>query len=166
MSLEIVLIPLAFAAVSGWKAARGSNTSEREAIAAGQQAGLVRDTQGRTGLQVSSRMRDAGLLAQALQDAGAAVSASGDTLTAQWADVQAEFTRDDEGVWSAQLTGDVDEQRAVGIITAVDDAYGRRVQQALLETLRARAELAGMTIERETVEADESVTVTLAVGTA
>jgi hypothetical protein len=146
MSVEIVLIPLALAAVSAWKASR------KEPLPDGQQA-----------IQVGSRMRDETLLARALADTGAATDRTPHTLTASWSDVRAEFCRDEQGIWSARMTGSVDEARAIEIITAVDQAYGRQVQQTLLATLRVRASAAGMTIEDEHVDADQTVTLTLAV---
>lgn len=146
MSVEIVLIPLALAAVSAWKASR------KEALPNGQQA-----------VQVGSRMRDETLLANALADTGAVTTRTESTLNAAWSDVQAEFSRDDQGIWSARMTGTVDEARAINIITAIDQAYGRQVQQALLRTLRERAAAAGMTIEDEQIDAEQTVTLTLAV---
>lgn len=146
MSIEIVLIPLALAAVSAWKASRS------EALPNGQQA-----------VQVGSRMRDQRLLAQALADTGAITARTETTLSATWSEVLAEFTRDEQGIWSARMTGDVDEARAIDIIAAVDQAYGRQVQQALLRTLRERASSAGMTIEDEQIDSEQTVTLTLAV---
>lgn len=48
-----------------------------------------------------------------------------------------------------------------GIVAAVDAAYGRRVQQAVLTRLRERAPQAGMTIASETVGDTDTVTVVL-----
>lgn len=146
MSVEIILIPLALAAVSAWKASRS------EALPNGQQA-----------VQVGSRMRDEALLAKSLTDTGAVTTRTPDTLVAAWSEVQAEFSRDEQGIWSARMTGNVDQARAVDIITAIDQAYGRHVQQTLLQTLRERASSAGMTIENEQVDSDQTVTLTLAV---
>lgn len=146
MSVEIILIPLALAAVSAWKASR------KEELPTGQQA-----------IQVGSRMRDETLLANALSDTGAVTTRTEATLNASWSDVQAEFSRDEQGIWSARMTGTIDEARAINIITAVDQAYGVQVQQALLRTLRERAAAAGMTIENEQVDSEQTVTLTLAV---
>lgn len=146
MSVEIVLIPLALAAVSAWKASR------KEALPNGQQA-----------VQVGSRMRDESLLANALSDTGAVTTRTASTLIAAWSDVQAEFSRDQQGIWSARMTGTVDEARAINIITAVDQAYGLQVQKTLVRTLRERAAAAGMSIEDEQIDAEQTVTLTLAV---
>lgn len=146
MSVEIILIPLALAAVSAWKASR------KEELPTGQQA-----------IQVGSRMRDEALLANALSDTGAVTTRTDSTLNASWSDVQAEFSRDEQGIWAARMTGTIDEPRAINIITAVDQAYGMQVQQALLRTLRERAAAAGMTIENEQVDSEQTVTLTLVV---
>lgn len=147
MSIEIVLLPMAIAAVSAWNASRAE-----------------KDQQGRQVCHVQTRMRDAGLLAEALSDTGASVGVDAEVITADWLGVQAQFRRSEAGVWHVALSGDVDEEKAPAIATAVDQAYGRRVQQAVLQRLRERAEPAGMRIESERVEDDASVVVTLTVG--
>lgn len=146
MSIEIVLVPMAIAAVSAWNASRAE-----------------RDNAGQQVVRVQTRMRDAKLLVAALGDTGARVTVA-DIITADWAGVRAEFRRDDQGIWHVGMTGDIDEKRATAIALAVDQAYGRRVQAAVLERLRLQAAPAGMRIESEKVEEDQSITVTLAVG--
>lgn len=147
MSVSLVLIPLAIAAVSAWQA---SHTEK--------------DDSGRIICQVATRMRDRTLLAAALTGTGAVVQQSAERITADWQGVRAEFTRDEQGVWSAHLTGEVNDERAVQIVTSVDAAYGRQVQNAVLAKLRERAPTAGMTVESETTAADSSVTLVLTVG--
>lgn len=147
MSLEIVLVPLALAAFSAWKSSK-----------------QVQEQDGRTVCHVGSRMRNEELLWKALTDCGAAVAQQESSIVATWSGVQAQFMRDGQGIWTAHLTGEVDEARGLAIITAVDTAYGRHVQQTVLETLRARAGAAGMSVESESKAADESVTVVLTVG--
>ena len=149
MSVELILIPLALAAVSAWKASRTET-----------------DDSGRIVCQVETRMRDQTLLAAALSDTGAIVQQSTERITADWQGVRAEFTRGEQGIWSAHLTGEVDEGRAVEIVTSVDVAYGRQVQAAVLAKLRERAPAAGMTVESETTAEDASVTLVLTVGAA
>lgn len=117
MSVSIVLVPLAIAAISSWQA------SKKET-----------DVQGRTLCHVSTRMRDMTLLAAALSDTRAAVTAIGTTLVADWSGVRAEFARDADGIWQANFTGDIDEERAIGIVGAIDQAYG-------LQAARCRREV-------------------------
>lgn len=144
MSVSIVLVPLAIAGISAWKATR------KEV-----------DAQGRTICHVQTRMKDQGLLAAALRETRADVDVAADRLMARWQGVDAEFRRDDQGIWQANFTGDVDVERASSIVAAIDVAYGRQVQQAVLAKLRERAPAAGMSVASETVETDSSVTLVL-----
>lgn len=147
MSVSIVLVPLAIAAISAWQAGRQEVDSE-----------------GRTVCHVQTRMKDQGLLVAALRATHADVAVSSDSLAARWQGVDATFQRDDQGIWHANFTGDVDVERASSIVTAIDVAYGNQVQQAVLAKLRERAPAAGMSVVSETVEADDSVTLVLNVG--
>jgi hypothetical protein len=151
MSIEIVLIPLAIAAVSAWQAKRADTTTAPNGV-------LV--------CEVSTRMKDAHLLQRALQDTGAIVQVDGSDLTATWADVAARFTRDQQGVWSAHITGSVDEQRAIGIVTAIDQAYGRQVQSAVVARIRAHASESGLTLKSESVAENRTVTMVLEINQA
>ncbi|MET7392446.1 hypothetical protein ABZS66_02995 [Dactylosporangium sp. NPDC005572] len=146
MSVSLILVPLAVAAVSA---------------AHGLRAG--RDEQNRVVCQVQTRMRDAALLTLALHDAGAVVTGADQDLKAEWSGVQARFTRGTDGIWSAHFTGAVDEERAVDIVRAIDAAYGRQVQQAVLRRLRERAPAAGLRLESETVTPANEVRMVFAV---
>ncbi|SBT52546.1 hypothetical protein [Micromonospora auratinigra] len=145
MSISLILLPLAVASVAAAHAATD------------------RDDEGRTVCQVRTRMRDENLLAAALRDTGATVTAEAGALSADWAGVRAEFRRDADEIWSAHLTGDVDEARATAIVQAVDAAYGRQVQRAVVERLRDRAPVAGLRLESEQVAEDTSVRLVFAV---
>jgi hypothetical protein len=149
MSVSIVLVPLAIAAVSAWQAGRADV-----------------DDHGRVVCVVQTRMRDQGLLTAALRDSHAEVSHVDDRIEARWQGVEAQFVRDPDGIWQSHFTGDVDIDRASSIVAAIDVAYGRQVQQAVLAKLRERAPTAGMSVTSETVENDDSVTLVLAVGSA
>ncbi|PZG14689.1 hypothetical protein C1I95_21130 [Micromonospora craterilacus] len=146
MSISVVLVPLAVAAV-----------------VAVQGVAARRDQQGRVVCQVQTRMRDERLLAAALHDTAAVVGADRDTITADWAGVRANFQRDADGIWSAHFTGEVDEERAVEVVRAIDTAYGRQVQRAVLERLRQQAPAAGLRLESEQVTEDASVRLVFAV---
>lgn len=146
MSVEVLLVPLAFAAIKAWQANR-SDTGDP----------LV--------CQVSTRMRDVTLLSAALSDLGAEVTCSEAELTARWPDLSAQFARGAEGIWTAHVSGtEVDEARALDLVTRIDAAYGRRVQAAVLERIRDRAKDAGLQVESEVRDAEENVTLVLTVG--
>ena len=146
MSISLVLLPLAVAAVTA-----AHDRMER------------RTENGRLVCSVGTRMRDGGLLARAVEDTGASVEASAESLVIRWSDVTARFDRDAAGIWTAHFGGDVDEERARELVSLIDAAYGRRVQAAVLQRLRERAPAAGMRLESETVEDDASVTLVLTV---
>jgi hypothetical protein len=147
VSVSLILIPLAIAAVT---AAHGAQSA--------------RDKEGRVVLQVQTRMRDEKLLAAALRETGAVVTAAEQEITAGWDGLQAAFVRGEEGVWSAHFTGQVDESRAVDIVRSIDAGYGRQVQLAVLERLRERAPAAGLRLESETTTEDAGVRLVFAVG--
>ncbi|WP_446212947.1 hypothetical protein [Micromonospora sp. IBSANI012] len=146
MSISLLLVPLAVATVAAVHASSAD-----------------RDDDGRLVCQVQTRMRDANLLAAALRDTDAVVTVHGDELTATWAGVSADFRRGADGIWTAHLTGQVDEERAVGIVRAVDAAYGRQVQRAVLDRLRAQAPAAGLRLESEQITEDAAVRLVFAV---
>lgn len=146
MSVELVLIPLAIATIGAWQTSRTDHGAD-----------------GRTVCRVGTRMRDERLLQAALVDTGAMIRAEPGRLIADWQGVQATLVLGVDGIWGAHLVGDVDEPRAVSIITAVDEAYGRQVQAAVVERLKQRAPMAGMRVESQTVGDDDSVTMVLAV---
>ncbi|MDT0223760.1 hypothetical protein [Gordonia sp. AC31] len=144
MSISIVLVPVAIAAVSAWRASR----PERDPVT------------GRTVIGVQTRMRDTGLLTLALSDMQAQVHQHQDgSLIAQWQNTQAHFHQDPDGVWQVDFTGAIDTDSATSIVTAIDAAYGRQVQQAVLARLRERAPLAGMNVASEST--DDTGTITL-----
>jgi hypothetical protein len=140
MSVSLLLVPLAVAAVAVANGARAERTADGKVIC-----------------QVRTRMRDENLLGAALRATGAVVSAIGTDLQAGWDGVEASFRRDTEGIWSAHFTGAVTTERAVEIVTAIDAAYGRQVQQAVLDRIRDGAPAASLRLESENVAEDASV---------
>lgn len=143
MSIEIVLIPLAFAAVSAWQAKRAA------------------DELGAQHLEVGTRMRDPHLLAQALRHTNAVVTNEGERLVCTWGQVQAVMARSPDGIWSAHFSDQVDVEHATTLLRGVDAAYGHLVQQAVLARLKERAAASGMVVESEQVEEDRTVRLVL-----
>lgn len=143
MSIEIVLIPLAIAAISAWQAKSSADEAGRQVVAVG------------------TRMRDERLLTHALADIGAHVSRDSDTITATWGNAEGTFTKDANGIWTVHFVGDTDLDEATNVVAHIDAAYGLRVQTEVLARLRERAPAAGMEVESETIEDDHSVTLVL-----
>ncbi|ROT32163.1 hypothetical protein [Micromonospora sp. HM5-17] len=146
MSVSLLLVPVALAAAT---------------TVAGLASG--RDDDGRVVCEVQTRMRDENLLAAALRETGAAVTVRGHEIAVAWQGVQATFRRDQNGIWTASFTGEVDESRAIEIVRAVDAGYGRQVQRAVLDRLRERAPAAGLRLESEQTMEDEAVRLVFAV---
>ncbi|WP_432976419.1 hypothetical protein [Dactylosporangium sp. CA-233914] len=143
MSVSLILVPLVIAATAA-------------------HAGLTKGKDS-TVVKVETRMRDAALLAAALRDTRAAVTTEDADLVADWAGVRARFSRDERHIWTAHFTGDVDEARATDIVRAVDAAYGRQVQRAVLTRLTERAPAAGLRLESRSVTPDRAVRLVFAV---
>lgn len=137
---------MAVAAVTAWQA--------RRAV----------DEDGRTVVAVGTRMRNAELLQESLADLQAQVHVDGGVVTATWPRTQARFTRDASGVWTSHFVGETDPEQAVTIVRNLDKVYGLKVQRTVLERLRQRAPAAGMSVDSETVEQDNTVTLVLTVG--
>lgn len=146
MSVSLLLIPLTIAAAT---AATGLATG--------------RDQDDRVVCQVQTRMRDENLLAAALGETGALVTADNGQLDASWDGVRSTFRRGPDGIWAAHFTGDVDERRAVEIVRALDAGYGRQVQRAVLDRLRERAPAAGLRLESENTTEENAVRLVFAV---
>jgi hypothetical protein len=144
MSISIILLPMAVAGVAAV-------------------TGLAARRDDATVVQVQTRMRDEALLRAALAQTGAVTEPVAGGLVARWEGVTARFERGADGVWSAHFTGAADRDRAVEIVQAVDAAYGRQVQQAVLARLRDRAPAAGLRLESESVLADDAVRLVFAV---
>jgi len=147
MSISIVLIPLAFAAIA---AAKASSTSD--------------DQTGTVACQVRTRMRDPKLLQDALVGIGARLqSVSDSTIEFALDNNLTAMSRDDAGIWSAHFAPGIDAESALATVRTIDEAYGRRVQSEVLKRLRERAPFAGLRVESETIEDDSSVVLMLSV---
>ena len=146
MSVSLILVPLAVAAVSAAHGVRSARDDRQQVVC-----------------QVQTRMRDASLLAAALRATGAEVTVEDRKIVAAWKGVRARFTLNQDEIWEAHFTGAVDEARAVEIVHAIDAGYGLQVQRAVLERLREQAPAAGLRLESESVAADSSVRLVFAV---
>lgn len=168
MSVSLILIPAALAAVTAITAAGG--------IGALTQAGGTRDADhaeadavGDTGprpISVRTRMKDPDLLGEALRDIGAtAFARQGDDLTAVIDGVELTMARSEEGVWAAHFRRadglELAETEAAALVERLDAAYALRVQQTVATRIRERAATAGFELVSETRDADDTVTMVL-----
>lgn len=144
MSIELVLIPIALAAVSAAKAARLGSPTDGDRV------------------EVQSRLKDTRLLTAALADLGATIMwKADDSLAATLPQGELMLSRTGEAPWVAHFGDGWSQQAAVELIGQLDVAYGLHVQQTVLARLRERAPTAGMTVESERVEDDQTVTMML-----
>jgi hypothetical protein len=138
MSLELLLVPAAIAAVGAWRARVGRDAAT---------------------CAVQTRWRDNDVLMAALVDIGASsVTVEGGAVRAECDGMAVSFMRRDDDIVIAHFAADADPQRAVAIVEAVDDAYLRRVQDAVVERVRSRVDALGYTVVSESVDDDDTVT--------
>ncbi|WP_203137873.1 hypothetical protein [Microbacterium sp. JZ31] len=155
MSVTISLIPLALAAAGVFSAAGAAAAGDAIEARGGERAVAMR-----------TRLKDRGLLEQALSDIGATDIAVGDEVAAVVDDIRLAMTQDEDGIWQAHLTGDLPDaaltERGTRLLAELDTAYAARVQQAVAQRIRERAGDAGFELASEHREGD-TVTMTLTV---
>jgi hypothetical protein len=170
MSVSLILIPAALAAVSAVTAAGGagilslsgtdsSTDDERAATADGTEAGP-------RPIAVRTRMKDPDLLGDALRDLGAThVSVAADEISAVVDDIEVSMTRTPDGVWAAHFQRvdghELAESVAADIVERLDAAYALHVQQAVATRIRDRAAVAGFEVVSETRDDEDTVTMVL-----
>jgi hypothetical protein len=127
-------------------------------------ATLAAHTQAQAGVvTVRTRMRHRDLLARALVGLRAQVTDDGTAVTAAWEGRRITFTYGPEGVQVAHVDGPgLVPAEASRLVLSVDEAYAAEVQRAVVARLKDRAAQAGMRVESERVNADQSISVTLA----
>lgn len=158
MSVTISLIPLALAAaglLTAGTAAHAGDTLASRATASGEHAVAMR-----------TRLKDRGLLEQALADIGATDITVGEEVSAAFDDIRIAMQQDEDGIWQAHVTGDHSDgeltERGTALMAELDAAYALRVQQAVAQRIRERADEAGFELASEQREGD-TVTMTLTV---
>lgn len=175
MSVTLLLIPAALAAVTAAGAtglggvlsiAMGGDESAVEP-----EARDVPDVEERPApatVVVRTRMKDAGLLAAALESIGATgIRAGAEQIDATVDDVELRLTRTPEEIWqihAERSTGaDLTVAEAGELVERLDSAYAAQVQQAVAARIRGRASEAGFELVSETRDEDDTVTMVLTV---
>lgn len=148
MSVELVLVPLAIAAVAAARSRQEyptENSPDNE-------------------IHVQSRMRDQGLLIISLRELGATVRpVDQNTLLAETLDGDITMRRDSAGLWAAHFPQTWTLEKARTFIEDLDRAYGLQVQQAVIQRLQQRAPEAGMRITSQSIDDDRVVTLMMEV---
>jgi hypothetical protein len=169
MSVSLILIPAALAAVTAISAAGGIGALSQ----VGGDREVERDievdraeAEGPRPVSVRTRMKDPDLLGDALRDIGAAAVTQSDAdLTAVIDGVELAMTRSPEGVWAAHFRRadglELAETDAAALVERLDAAYALRVQQTVASRIRERAASAGFELVSETRDDDDTVTMVL-----
>jgi hypothetical protein len=165
MSVSIILIPAAIAAIAGMAAGGAGAAGVGVGI-----AGAIRSITGGAGqpatMQVRTRMKDRGLLSDALKDLGAVDVEVGDEVAATIDGIKLVMQSTPEGIWAANFTSkdrkkEVTTAEATKLAERLDTAYAARVQTAVATRIREKAGDAGLDLVSETVQEDDSITLTL-----
>ncbi|PWC06375.1 hypothetical protein [Mycetocola zhujimingii] len=163
MSVTLVLLPLALgaAAAAGGVGALGAVITAANGRAVNSGSGSSPE------VRVRTRMKDSTLLADALSGIGAtAVEVSQTRVTAEVNRAVLTMSLTDDGVWEAHVEGhSVTVASATELVERLDAEYAERVQQAVAEKIRMRADGAGFDLVSETRESDDTVTMVLNVRT-
>lgn len=159
MSVTILLIPVALAAAS-----LAGGTGLAAAFRSREDSGNTMAPD--ASISVRTRMKDRGLLALALADIGAVDVSAGDAeVTAVIDGHRLTMTLTEDDVWEAHVERAdglaVDDAVARDMLSRLDSAYAGRVQSAVAERIRARADSAGFELVSETRDDDATVTMVL-----
>jgi hypothetical protein len=144
VSLEILLIPVALAAHAAWQA-----RAERDQHAA----------------VVQTRLKDPGMLRQAIANLGGQASLGADGVRGQLDGATLHFAVNADGLAVARIAG-MNSQEAEDLIRRIDGDYAAQVQTRMYDQLMSRAAALGLTVENEEVDEDNTITVTLLTGQA
>ncbi len=142
MSVELLLLP---GAIAGFSAL------------------MERARANRNVCTVQTRLKDPALLVEALTALGAEARAHADgTVEATLEEVRMRFAPNADGSLLSHFTGgEVDTARAEEIVRAVDAEYARLVQERVYRRVKERAAELNMTVESETVDQQQAITLVL-----
>jgi hypothetical protein len=151
MSTGLELMPFAIAAGVGAIGRYRARRAEREVL-------------GASPYSFETRMRDAELLTAAARilgtpaDTGRNVSTIGEV-----AGTPISLARTEAGVFEALFSSSVPQEQAQTVLEQLDAEYTRLLQERVYEQVVGRAEQAGLTLEDEHVDGDNSIVLTLRV---
>lgn len=150
MSLEIILVPMAIALITKAHSKATENTPNASTHQ----------------VVVETRMKNATLLANAMENIGCSTTITPTEIAASLNSIYFTFSQNTDGIWKANFIEGTSVIAAEQIIGQIDKAYGIEVQAEVLKKIKDRAPQNGMTLESETINQDASVTVVLAVNQA
>ncbi|WP_437583468.1 hypothetical protein ACSAGD_14395 [Paramicrobacterium sp. CJ85] len=165
MSVSLLLVPLALAVTASVGAVGATGAVTASLSNRSDEKDAAQATAGDE-VTVRTRMKNPTLLGAALEDVGALdVAVSGEMVRATVDGVDVMMSLTEQGVWSAHFAADdgrdVGQDEAAELVARLDAAYALRVQQAVAERIRTRADAAGFDLVSETRDADDTVTMVL-----
>ena len=150
MSAELIIIPLALAASFAFKAAR-ERKSDRE------NPDLM------YAWRVATVMRDKALIEMALSELGLAPDWDGSIARLTAGGWRVGLVPMDDRYYVLIEEGTTQEE-AIGFASQIDATYSRCVQAAVVNRVQQQAAQAGLTISGQQRNSDDSITLTLQVG--
>ncbi len=101
-------------------------------------------------------MNDESLLTATLEDYGARVTVTDESVRADFDDRSIRFEKNSKGIYEASFSG-YGETTAVEAAIEMNELYARKVQQRAYENLMSRAAANGLVLETERVKEDNSI---------
>jgi len=150
MSIEVLLIPLALAALAG--GARMMQEAAPESVKA--------STDVSSAIQGRTVAKDRRMLEKALVGLGSSVTVDGETLAAALEGREILFNPDAEGVYWAKADAGAWRERFEHLLSSVDEEYGRQVQLDVYRKVIARAAERGLQLEMEQRDGDNAIVLT------
>jgi hypothetical protein len=153
MSIEVLLIPLALAALAG--GARMMQEAAPESVKTS--SGLS------SAIQARSVAKDRRMLEEALVRLGSSVTVDEETLAATLEGREILFAPDAEGVYWAKADAGAWREQFEHLLSSVDQEYGRQVQLDVYRKVIARAAERGLQLEMEQRDGDNSIVLTFVI---
>jgi uncharacterized linocin/CFP29 family protein len=157
MSVEIVLMPIAIAAVAGAIKTRNENNKEL--------ARTLRNEKNRESsgyFTLGTRIKDTKLLEETLKIYGCKNVLIGDDLETELDNVRIMFEKDENEVFNAVFLGDISLEKAKEFISDINGEYTKLVQEKVYQNLLKNASGHNLQLESEEVKEDNSIVLTFA----
>ncbi len=144
MSVEILLIPIAIAAVGAIKASNNENQEASDLIS------------------IKTKIKDAKLLEKSLKIYGCKNVSMGEILETEINQSRIIFEKDENNIFNAIFIGNISLEDANEFILGVNEEYTKLVQEQVYKKLLKNADNYNLRLESEEVKKDNSIVLTFA----
>ncbi|WP_424356364.1 hypothetical protein [Methanobacterium sp. MBAC-LM] len=159
MSVEIILIPIAIAAVTGAIKARNEENQElTEAIKTRNE----KNQESSGYFTLGTKIKDAKLLEETLKIYGCKDVSTGEDLETECDNARVIFEKDENGVFNAVFLGNISLEKAKEFISDINGEYTKLVQEQVYQKLLKNASERNLRLESEDVQEDNSIVLTFA----